>query len=1343
MRRCLQLRATWLLALWALGIAACVAEPADDFEVERQSQALIASVQKAASYGQTSSIYATLSSGPTAGNLLVAIVGNWDARTVTAPAGWTTALNEGNNAPGLSVFYKIAGAGESSTVTVSLSSSTYVGLQLFEFSDIDPSNPLEDVVSQSGTSLSVGFGSVTVSDEAVVLAAAVDQYEQSYLSWSNSFSEQYDYNHDLLLSSSSTNYGVAYRVASSPGSYTTSTSTLLSRPWRTQLLAFRKTVPIPVSLDQSAYRFFFDEDGTAGFGDGTGVAISNAASSALRAVALVGDTLHAIGEGSSGFWYEKRAQVGGVLDSLFGNLGVLEVLSSSAAYDTASDGSYLYTVGREGSSYSDWVIEKRDLASGDLVTGFGSSGRVTVDVLLDSLGAQGVAIDGSYLYIVGYGGGLYSEWRIEKRALSNGALDGSFGSSGVVTYSPTLANAAAYNLTTDGTYLYAVGYSGSGWRIEKRALSNGSLASGFGSSGVVSVSGGTVAHSVALTGGYLYIAGEDDSGNFRIEKRSASTGSLDSGFGSSGVLVVSSTGVAYDVTTDGSALYVAGTGDSGMRVEKRSLSDGSLVTGFGSGGIVTAAAGTAAYAIEVSGGDLYIAGTNGSDGRLEKRLADTGELVADAIGVSLGLQAQDTPADLPVQGTPFRVRMLVDVDAINLTTASGSSLKLQFAQRSGSCDAAGSGETYANVSATSAIAYYDSPSASDGQNLTESLLDPVRAGRTTVPQTFEENAALTITRADIPSGSSGLWDFSLVDYSAPAGTTYCLRLVNGDGSPLDGYTHIAELTTAAPPTPASQVIITTSAGQNTVSFEQPPEYVSHVMVLVQTGGCTFSTSPTGSEAAGDQVGSATVLINHDPTVDLGSTSVSVSGVQTTVSWSASQQSLTHTSLQAGTDYCYLVVARNGLAVDDGSGAGRPTLAATPISGSLSDPSFVFSVESAALSAPTIIPNAGVFYANNSGSVLGVKNDGVRAFSPFSLTDGVQNRSPVGTLTGDTDATIFLASLSGDVSAVWATGANAGTVRWTSAAIDGDSGTSGDQALGDALYSSPVISDSMGRVFVPTRNTSGKENRVFGLNSTTGACVWVFNGSCSGDTGSAQLGQVSQRPVHDATQHQLFFTSAKLGTGDTLWAIDSSDTPSGNRLLWSRDVGAADASPSFANIGRTSLLVPTNQGSIYSLSSSDGTSCWGSSADGCGSSAGSEEAFCAQSGVDARATSCSGSAIQVGLFVIYGGTFAGDMVFSTADGYVRRVDSNGVQQWKTYVAGAGFPLVLTNIADGAVYVGSNTGQLLQLDLTTGQVEASRTAGGASIAVGDPAYDYLAASVYATTSEGKLYAFSVPF
>ena len=164
--------------------------------------------------------------------------------------------------------------------------------------------------------------------------------------------------------------------------------------------------------------------------------------------------------------------------------------------------------------------------------------------------------------------------------------------------------------------------------------------------------------------------------------------------------------------------------------------------------------------------------------------------------VGTPLAAQDTAATLASTGAIFRLRTLIHISDAQLRLNS-QNFKLQFATRSGTCDTAFVGETYADVTASTAIAYYNNIVPADGDNLTANANDPTHSGHTIVNQDYEELNNFTNTVSAIPAGQDGKWDFSLVDNGAPANTTYCFRIRKSDGSALNTYSVIPQITTAA------------------------------------------------------------------------------------------------------------------------------------------------------------------------------------------------------------------------------------------------------------------------------------------------------------------------------------------------------------------------------------------------------------------------------------------------------------------------------------------------------------------------------------------------------------------
>lgn len=299
----------------------------------------------------------------------------------------------------------------------------------------------------------------------------------------------------------------------------------------------------------------------------------------------------------------------------FGASGTV-VVNPSSGGDTpnsmASDGSSIYVAGADyvaGATDSAWRIERRVVLDGTLVTGFGAGGVLRTNPGTGADEPLAVLTSGVYLYLVGFDSSPGDrEWRIEKRQTSDGQLDAGFGTSGVVTTNPSSgADEAALGLQ-DSSALYLIGTdeaSGAGdisWRIERRLLSDGSLDSAFGTAGVVRSnpsSGSDRPLAAAWDGTWLYIVGFDStSGNraWRIEKRRGSDGSLDSAFGTAGIVSVNpSTGgdEATGILLDSSGMTICGydeapaLGNTEWRIERRSVGDGSLVAAFGSGGVVT------------------------------------------------------------------------------------------------------------------------------------------------------------------------------------------------------------------------------------------------------------------------------------------------------------------------------------------------------------------------------------------------------------------------------------------------------------------------------------------------------------------------------------------------------------------------------------------------------------------------------------------------------------------------------------------------------------------------------------------------------------------------------------
>ena len=153
------------------------------------------------------------------------------------------------------------------------------------------------------------------------------------------------------------------------------------------------------------------------------------------------------------------------------------------------------------------------------------------------------------------------------------------------------------------------------------------------------------------------------------------------------------------------------------------------------------------------------------------------------------LAAANAAATLSSANSVFRVRATVHMTDKNIPI--GVAFKLQYAARSSTCSAT---TGYSDVTTTSPIAFSDNLGGGTGDALGTGLNDPSHNGHTLTAQSYVESNNFTNSTA-LSLGTDGLWDFSLRDNSAPAGTTYCLRIVRADGSAFESYSQQMEVTT--------------------------------------------------------------------------------------------------------------------------------------------------------------------------------------------------------------------------------------------------------------------------------------------------------------------------------------------------------------------------------------------------------------------------------------------------------------------------------------------------------------------------------------------------------------------
>lgn len=145
--------------------------------------------QDATNSSATTSVAAVYGSTPTAGNLLVAVVAakSTAASTIT---GWTQAVEQSAN-NSLTILYKVAGAGESTTVTANNGSATAMAIGIFEYSGIVAVSPADtSAVANNGASVaSLAIGPTATLAQADELAIAGIALGNTFSApgWTNSF----------------------------------------------------------------------------------------------------------------------------------------------------------------------------------------------------------------------------------------------------------------------------------------------------------------------------------------------------------------------------------------------------------------------------------------------------------------------------------------------------------------------------------------------------------------------------------------------------------------------------------------------------------------------------------------------------------------------------------------------------------------------------------------------------------------------------------------------------------------------------------------------------------------------------------------------------------------------------------------------------------------------------------------------------------------------------------------------------------------------------------------------------------------------------------------------------
>ncbi|MBA4372884.1 MAG: hypothetical protein C0402_08465 [Thermodesulfovibrio sp.] len=300
-----------------------------------------------------------------------------------------------------------------------------------------------------------------------------------------------------------------------------------------------------------------------------------------------------------------RFNADGTVDSDFG-LGGFALTSNGEGYGIAlqQDGKILVT-GRQTLAGATYIFAVwRYNSNGTPDTDFGTNGLAS-----DKVGSTGeesgirivVQPDGRIL-AAGYCSYSSITIAIVLRYNSDGTYDSSFASGGLGTYGTYGDGTHSYYFSdiaiqSDGKLVLCgtVSTVSDSYLFVLRYNSNGTLDTGFGSSGVVTYPGpgnNTLAAAIAIQSDGKIVVGGSSGDNDVLLLRLNSNGSLDSGFGTAGAVLATDNSVrVQDIALQANGKIVVVGSTSQVVIHSafsvwRFNSNGSLDSGFGTGGLV-------------------------------------------------------------------------------------------------------------------------------------------------------------------------------------------------------------------------------------------------------------------------------------------------------------------------------------------------------------------------------------------------------------------------------------------------------------------------------------------------------------------------------------------------------------------------------------------------------------------------------------------------------------------------------------------------------------------------------------------------------------------------------------
>jgi uncharacterized delta-60 repeat protein len=308
---------------------------------------------------------------------------------------------------------------------------------------------------------------------------------------------------------------------------------------------------------------------------------------------LVGATI----DGDAGV---LRINSDGTIDTSFGTAGVATF--DIGQYDIVhgilqqTNGKYIAQTATVNGHWGAGLVRFNTDGSVDTTFGGTGTGSIFVNTLSKDAPGSGMTIlpDGR-LIAVGYSNEADGNQIFVLRLSADGVLDTSFGTNGTKAFNPATGSEAPTSVTTlaDGNILIT-GIASENFFLAKLDA-DGNPVNAFGTNGYVStdIQGYDEANSIAETSdGKILVSGYTNGGTDIALARYNADGSLDSSFGTNGVVVTDIGGTSdlarsLAVQPDGKILVIGNTGAATQDIfTARYNSDGTLDTSFGTNGIL-------------------------------------------------------------------------------------------------------------------------------------------------------------------------------------------------------------------------------------------------------------------------------------------------------------------------------------------------------------------------------------------------------------------------------------------------------------------------------------------------------------------------------------------------------------------------------------------------------------------------------------------------------------------------------------------------------------------------------------------------------------------------------------